>query len=60
MDPGRLVADPLWREYYQYHTVPHAVRFLAQVALPEQDRDPYWFMLIELDQEASVFWKLTH
>jgi len=60
MDPGRLVADPLWREYYQYHTVPHEERAQAQLTMPQALRDPYWFMLIELDQEASVFWKLTH
>ena len=60
MDPGVLVADPLWKEYYQHHTILHADRARQQLALPEEDRDPYWFMLIELDQEASVFWRLTH
>jgi hypothetical protein len=60
MDPGVLVADPLWRDYYCHHTILHADRARAQLALPEADRDPYWFMLVELDQEASVFWRLTH
>lgn len=60
MDPGVLVADPLWREYYQYHVIIHEERARQQLALPEADRDPYWFMLMELDEEASVFWTLTH
>jgi len=60
MDPGVLVADPLWREYYQYHVIIHEERARQQLALPEADRDPYWFMLMELDSEASVFWALTH
>lgn len=60
MDPGVLVADPRWKDYYQYHVIIHQDRARQQLALPEQDRDPYWFMLIELDQEASILWALTH
>lgn len=60
MDPGVLVADPRWNDYYKYHVVLHEERARQQLALPEQDRDPYWFMLMELDAEASVLWALTH
>jgi hypothetical protein len=60
MDPGVLVADPRWRDYYQYHVLKHADRAQAQRALPVAQQDPYWWQRLELDAEASVFWRLTH
>jgi hypothetical protein len=60
LDPGVLIGDPLWREYYQHHVIPHEQRSQAQRLLPPDQQDPYWFMMMELDQEASVYWRLTH
>lgn len=60
MDPGVLVADPRWNDYYQHHVIIQEERARQQLALPEEERDPYWFMLMELDQEASILWALTH
>jgi len=60
LDPGVLVADPDFETYYRGHLVLNSQRILEQKALPVEEQDPTWFMLVELDEEASMWWVLSH
>ena len=60
LDPGVLVADPAFHSYYKHHVILHEDKAREQLALPEHERDPFWWMLMELDEEASTWWMLTH
>ena len=60
LDPGVLAADPDFETYYRDHLVLHEQRILEQQSLPPDEQDPTWFMLVELDEEASMWWLLSH
>jgi len=60
LDPGVLAADPNFESYYRGHVVMHEQRVREQLALPPDEQDPTWFMMVELDEPASVWWVLNH
>ena len=52
--------DPKFRSYYQYHVRDHKEMAQEQALLPQDQKDPTWIMMMELDPEASIIWALTH
>ena len=60
LDPGVLIMDPDFESYYRDHVVLNSERIQQQKALPLEEQDPAWFMLVELDEEASMWWLLSH
>ena len=60
LDPGVLIMDPDFESYYRDHVVLNSERIQEQKALPPEEQDPAWFMLVELDEEASMWWLLSH
>ena len=52
--------DPDFESYYRDHVVLNSERIQEQKALPPEEQDPAWFMLVELDEEASMWWLLSH
>jgi hypothetical protein len=50
----------MFDSYYRDHLVLSSERIQEQQALPPEEQDPAWFMLVELDEEASAWWLLSH